>query len=164
MSSVTWQENRLIQRAREQVEELGYVAFDQNSNTYVLWLKDTCDAFGLNGGYLRGDEFPTLDAAKQTAAFSMSARLVHHMWMVKLGKESRKDRKYVQEWIDELQASGEILSESSFLSHMKKMELKKRKFSIFMTIFGVIFGILLTLVYEHSGIKEWIINFRGIPY
>ena len=33
-----------------------------------------------------------------------------------------------------------------------------------MTIFGVIMGILLTLVYEHSGIKEWIINFRTVPY
>ena len=157
MSSVTWQGNRLIQNAGDHVEELGYVSLDQNTNTYVLWLKDTCNVFGLNGGYLRGDEFPSLASAKHNAAFSTSANLVHHMWMIKLGRESKKERKHVLEWIDERLASGDILTKSSFLSYMDNKAKMDRKFDVFNMVLGVILGILATLIYEHSGIwLKWI--------
>ena len=57
-----------------------------------------------------------------------------------------------------------ILTKSSSISYMEKMEPKERRVSVFLTIFGVILGILITIVYEHSGIKDWVINFRGVPY
>lgn len=82
MSSITWkEENRLFQHVGTHEEELGYVALDQNSKTYVLWLKDTCGVLGLNGGYIRGDEFPSMSVAKQKAASSPSAFILHYIWM-----------------------------------------------------------------------------------
>lgn len=82
MSAVTWKEvNRLFQRVGTHEEELGYVALDQNSGTYVLWLKDTCGVLGLNGGYIRGDEFDSMAAAKKKAASSPSAFILHYIWM-----------------------------------------------------------------------------------
>ena len=81
MSAITWQENRLIQHVGTHDEELGYVDFDENSGTYVLWLKDTCGVLDLNGGYIRGDEFPSMTAAKQKAASSPSASILHYIWM-----------------------------------------------------------------------------------
>ena len=83
MSAINWQGNRLVQRvaSRGKEEELGYVQFDAPSGKYVLWLRDTRSAFGMNGGYVRGDEFDSLKDAKENAASSMSARLMHHMWM-----------------------------------------------------------------------------------
>lgn len=80
MSSVTWKENRLLQHVGKHDEELGYVAFDQNSKTYVLWLKDTCGVLGLNGGHIRGDEFPSMTAAKQKAASSPSVFILHYTY------------------------------------------------------------------------------------
>lgn len=79
MSSITRQGNRLIQRAGNDVEELGYIGFDQNTN--VLWLKDTCGVLNLNGGYIRGDEFTSMEEAKKNAASSPSAFIMHYIWM-----------------------------------------------------------------------------------
>ena len=81
MSSVTWKENRLFQHVGKHDEELGYVDFDQNSTTYVLWLKDTCGVLGLHGEYIRGDESLSMAAAKQKAASSSSAFIFHCIWM-----------------------------------------------------------------------------------
>lgn len=88
MSTITWKEkNRLFQRVGTHEEELGYVALDQNSGTYVLWLKDTCGVLGLNGGYMRGDEFPSMAAAKQKAASSPSAWILHYIWVRNVVKQ-----------------------------------------------------------------------------
>ena len=60
MSAITWQENRLIQHVGTHDEELGYVDFDENSGTYVLWLKDTCGVLGSERRIHTGDEFPSM--------------------------------------------------------------------------------------------------------
>ena len=85
MSSITWRGNRLIQRvtSRGMEEELGYVDLDVSSGKYVLWLKDTKNAFAVNNGYIRGDEFDSINDAKRNAAGSVSATLMHHMWMAR---------------------------------------------------------------------------------
>ena len=56
MSTITWQGNRLIQRitSKNREEELGKVEFDENTKSYVLWLKDTHNLFKTNYGYVRG--------------------------------------------------------------------------------------------------------------
>ena len=81
MSSITWKGNRLIQHVGKYDEELGYVKCDENSEKCFLWLKDTCGVLGLNGGHIRGDEFPSMAAAKQKAAVSPSAFILHYLWM-----------------------------------------------------------------------------------
>ena len=126
------------------VEELGYVALEQNTETYVLWLKDTCDMLGLNGGYIRGDEYPSMVSAKKSAASSVSAQLVHHMWMIKLGRESKKVRNLVVEWMDERKADGKVLTESSFRSYMNIITKKDRVFTISIAILSAILGGLAT--------------------
>ena len=85
MSPITWQGNRLIQQvaSRGMEEELGCVDLDASSGKYVLWLKDTRNAFAVNSGYIRGDEFDSINDAKRNAAGSVSANLMHHMWMAR---------------------------------------------------------------------------------
>ena len=81
MSSITWDNNRLIQRVGNDAGELGYVDRDENSGTYVLWLRDTSGVLDLNGGYMRGDEFGSLEEARKCAASSASAFIMHYTWM-----------------------------------------------------------------------------------
>ncbi len=81
MSSITWKGNRLYQHMGKYDEELGYVQCDENLGKCFLWLKDTCGLLGLNGGHIRGDEFSSMDAAKQKAAASPSAFILHCLWM-----------------------------------------------------------------------------------
>ncbi len=80
MSDMNWQGNRLI--IREKQGELGYIGLDENTGTYVLWLKDHDGVF-LNppGSYIRGDEWATLSEAKKNAPHSASARLAHLVWI-----------------------------------------------------------------------------------
>ncbi len=81
MSSITWKGNYLFQHLGKHDEELGYVKCDENSEKCFLWLKDTCGVLGSNGGHIRGDEFPSMSAAKQKAASSPSAFILHYIWM-----------------------------------------------------------------------------------
>lgn len=81
MSSITWKGNYLFQHMGKHDEELGYVKCDENSRKCFLWLKDTCGVMGSNGGHIRGDEFPSMAAAKQKAASSPSAFILHYIWM-----------------------------------------------------------------------------------
>ena len=69
MSSVLWDKDNLIQRVGSNIEELGHVRHEENSNQYVLWLKDTRGVFGSNKGYIRGDTFPSMEDAKQKRCF-----------------------------------------------------------------------------------------------
>ena len=77
MSSIIWQGDRLFQRVANDEEELGYVSLENDSGTYVLWLKDTCGVLGMN--YIRGDEFSSMTEAKAGAAVSPSAFIMHIM-------------------------------------------------------------------------------------
>lgn len=148
MSAIEWKGNSLRQRVGYHHEELGYVAFDQISKSYVLWLKDICDVFDTNRGYIRGDEFSSMAEAKQNGALSMSARLFHYMWMVNVRKESKQDRKderkvelEVADRIEKLQ-SGKPLTEDS----MRKIMRKDRKYQFL----NMIFGGVVTLFIEHT--------------
>ena len=41
---------------------------------------------GLNGEHIRGDEFPSMAVAKQKAASSPSAFILHYIWMRNVAK------------------------------------------------------------------------------
>lgn len=85
MSVIFWRGDALIQRlsSRGMQDELGYIAPEGDSGRYVLWLKDTKGVFGVNGGYIRGDEFESISDAKQHAAGCASASIFHRLWMVR---------------------------------------------------------------------------------
>ena len=88
MSSILWKGDYLFQHLRDYEEELGYVELDQNSNTCVLRLKDTFGVVaGSPGGYIRGDEFPSMAFSKQNAASSASAFILHCIWMRNVAKK-----------------------------------------------------------------------------
>ena len=120
MSSVVWDKDNLIQKVGGNVEELGHVKYDQHSNEYVLWLKDTRDVFGTNKGYIRGDSFPSMKDAKQNAAGSKSAFLLHYMWMVGLRDDRNKTGKDVTQGIEDSERS-KPLTESTFKEEMDKL-------------------------------------------
>lgn len=87
MSSITWSGDRLIQRVGKNEEELGKVTWDGGSEMFVLWLKDTCGVLGVDGGYMRGDEFASMADAKEKAAFTVSASIMHWIWIRKSVKD-----------------------------------------------------------------------------
>ena len=120
MSSVVWDRDNLVQKVGGNVEELGHVKYDQHSNEYVLWLKDTRDVFGTNKGYIRGDSFPSMKDAKQHAALSKSAWLLHYMWMVGLRDDGNKTGKDVTQGIEDSE-SGKPLTVSTFKEEMDKL-------------------------------------------
>lgn len=81
MSFIERHENKFIQRVGKREEELGKIEFDPASKTYVLWLKDTCGVLGLNSGYIRGEEYASLDEARKSAASSPASFILHWIWM-----------------------------------------------------------------------------------
>ena len=64
MSGIYLSGNRLIQRVRDGEEELGYIELEPNSESCVLWLKDTFGVASTAGAYIRADEYPSLEAKK----------------------------------------------------------------------------------------------------
>ena len=126
MSSVAWDKDNLVQRVGSNSEELGHVKYDENSNQYVLWLKDTRAVFGSNKGYIRGDSFPSMQDAKQSAAFSTSARLFHYMWLVGLRADGNETNKDIAQGIKDAE-SGKPLTESTFKEEMEKITAESKK-------------------------------------
>ena len=92
MSTMYWQGNRIIQGVSGESSELGYVGFDDNSKSYVLWLKDHEGMFINVGSYIRGDEWATEEEAKGRAMQSVSARLAHLAWMKQASKISKSNK------------------------------------------------------------------------
>ena len=88
MSTMYWQGDKIIQGVKGERAELGYVGFDDNAKSYVLWLKDHEGVFIGAGSYIRGDEWSTNTEAKGKAVFSASARLAHFVWMKQISKKS----------------------------------------------------------------------------
>ena len=84
MSSVQWHGDNLIQRVGDSVEELGHVKYDENTGTYVLWLRDLRGVFGTNKRYIRGHSFASMEDARRRAAGSESAQHFHLMWLAGL--------------------------------------------------------------------------------
>lgn len=91
MSSITWKGATLIQTLGPHSVELARVHFEESSNAFVLWLKDTSGVLGLNGGYIRAEEYQSLDDAKEGAAQSPSAFIMHYIWMRGLAKRRTVD-------------------------------------------------------------------------
>ncbi len=138
MSTIRWQGNRLIQgiNSKDSEEELGKVEFDENTQTYVLWLKDTLNFFNTSYGYVRGDEYGTLDLAKKQAANSVSARLLHLLWMMPRTKREIKD------WAANTEDKRNVVLTRKFFLDWAR---KERRFQVIVFFAGVV----LTLAIEH---------------
>lgn len=141
MSSVLWDQDNLIQRVGNHVEELGHIKYDPNSNNHVLWLKDTRDMFGTNGGYIRGDSFPSMNQAKQNAAASTSAWLLHYMWLVGLRNADNAADQHIAQGIRDAE-NGKPLTESTFKDEMAKADKRARLYLVIGIVIGII-GILV---------------------
>ena len=82
MSGMTLVGDRIIQSVGENSSELGYIAYDRHSETYVLWLRDVDgDFLRVPGQYVRGGEWPTIEDAREKAMSSPGAFLLHLKWM-----------------------------------------------------------------------------------
>ena len=136
MSSVVWDSDTVLQKVGKNIEELGHVKLDPNSNTAVLWLRDTQNVFGVNGGYVRGDEFPTMTDAKENAADSMSARLLHQTWLAGLVKSGKAGRVAVRA-LAGIQ-DDKPLTESTFKEEMERRDKAERVWKILSFILGVL--------------------------
>ena len=156
MSSVLWDKDNLIQRVGSNIEELGHVRHEENSNQYVLWLKDTRGVFGSNKGYIRGDTFPSMEDAKQNAASSTSAWLFHYMWLIGLRTEGNERGRDVAQAIEGVE-SGKPLTESTFKEEMDKLKAESKeemdklkaesnKQSRFHSVMGILAGIVISIV------------------
>ena len=144
MSSVVWDGDNLLQRVGNNIEELGHVKYEENSNEFVLWLKDTRGVFGNKNGYIRGDSFLSMRDAKQNAAFTTSASLFHHMWMVGLRDDGKEAEKDVAQAIEDAE-SGQPVTVSTFKEEMAKMtekldssEKKARRYFVVGVVIGAI--------------------------
>ena len=155
MSSVVWDGDNLIQRVGDDIDELGHVKFDPNSNAYVLWLRDLRGVFGVNNGYVRGDSFPSMKDAKQHAASSTSAWLFHFMWLVGLRDRGQASDANIAQLIADAE-SGKPLTVSTFKEEMgaikaaleraerdaDEKERNARKREILFFIAGLVVGLL----------------------
>ena len=101
MSSIYWENGRLMQRVGDTEEELGHMEIDLNSKTHVLWLKDTCNVFSETTSYIQGDEFSSLDEAKLKAIESKSVGHFHLMWLYSL-KKKHPDNSEIKERYEEI--------------------------------------------------------------
>lgn len=95
MSSVLWDGNTLTQRWRQVSAELGHVAHEEQSGKVVLWLKDTRNVFGTSYGYVRGEEYKDMREAKEKAAASSAAFLMHLLWLRGLTETEEAQRQSV---------------------------------------------------------------------
>ena len=143
MSTIVWDGDNIFQKVGENVEELGHVKFDGTSNTVVLWLRDTQHVFGVNGGYVRGDEFPTMADAKRSAARSVSARLLHQMWLAALAKSGKMGRQVAQAMVG--MHDDKPLTESTFNKEMEKRDRVEKRWKIVSAVLAVI-GVALAFL------------------
>ncbi len=82
MSSKHLLGNRVIQKVGGEEGELGYIKKDESTGKYVFWVKNHVGVFlGNQSSYDRGDEWPTLEEAKEKVLTSVSANLAHWSWM-----------------------------------------------------------------------------------
>ena len=82
MSSVHLVGDYVFQKLGGEQAELGYIKEDENTGTYVFWVKDyDGKVLGSPGVYIRGDEWPTLVEARESVLESVSVRLAGLRWM-----------------------------------------------------------------------------------
>ena len=131
MSSIHRSEKLLMQRIGNRTDELGYIDWDPNSESCVLWLKDTCGVLGLRGGYIRGESFESEQYAMDNAMSSPSASVMHFLWIRFAVKEEIDDA--ISENWDEISSelSGNIQRKfvrdkvAEYLNGVSVDELKK---------------------------------------
>lgn len=80
MSVIKSSGDRLIQRVGQHEEELGRIEHDSSSETYVLWVHDFFGVLGRRGGWIRADEYSTMNAAKDKSCDSQVLVIVHANW------------------------------------------------------------------------------------
>ena len=113
MSRITWSENRLIQQVGNQEEELGRIELDANSQTCVLWLRDTFGVANTVGTYIRADEYPSMDIARAEALNAPSVFIMHLIWM--RGVVKREAEQVLDDHWEELSESVEEIPEKEGL-------------------------------------------------
>ena len=152
MSTVVWDQDNLVQKVGDSIDELGHVKYDQNTSTYVLWLRDHGDAFRSKRGYIRGDSYPSMKDAKQCAASSVSACLFHHMWLVAVRDGRERPDPELAGSIADAEAS-KPLTVSTFTVEMRKAQKdadrkyrKSRNLAIWLFVAAVAATAIATLV------------------
>ncbi len=105
MSFIQLSRNRIVQRLRGKEEELGRIELDTNSQTYVLWLRDTFGVATTAGALIRADEYPSLDDAKAKVLQARSVFIWHCIWMRGIIKREA-ERELDERW-EEFVASAE---------------------------------------------------------
>lgn len=136
MSALVWEGNNLLQRVGGKVEEIGHIKLDPISGKAVLWLRDTQNVFGVNGGHVRGDEFATMSDARRDAAKCVSAKLLHLMWLVGLRRSGDVGQEIAQATLDTQE--GRPLTESTFKEEMERRDRAERKWKVLTIIFGAL--------------------------
>ncbi len=116
MSALVWDGDNLFQRMGSNVEELGHLKAERYSGRVVLWLRDTRNVFGVNSGYVRGDDFATMLDAKRGAATCESAELMHRMWLAGLSKSGNAGQLVARAVLDA--EEGKPLTVSTFKEEM----------------------------------------------
>lgn len=81
MSGIRLSGTRMTQQLRGRKEELGYIELEPNSDSCVLWLKDTFGVANTAGSYIRADEYPSLELAKSNVLDAPSVFIWHLVWM-----------------------------------------------------------------------------------
>ena len=130
MSSIYWSDNRLIQRVGGHEEELGNIAFEQSSKSYVLWLKDTFGVTNTAGAYIRADEYSSMDVAKSKALTAPSVSIWHLVWM--RGVVKREAEQEIDNNWEEFSANADTVPIKEILrdrlrSHLDRLPVAKIK-------------------------------------
>ena len=145
MSSVVWDGDNIIQRVGSHIEQLGHAKYDESSNDYVLWLKDTRGVFGNNKGYIRGDSFPSMKDAKQNAAFSTAAGLFHYMWMEGLRDDGKENNQDVVQAVEDAE-KGKPVTESTLKEEMRIIKASSKMQEIRGYIIGRVIGLVVGFI------------------
>ncbi len=76
----------LLQGIHQANTELGYIAYEEQTNSYVIWLKDYWGHAVRRGGYVRGDTFSTLEEGMSKGPTQGATFLFHLMWQQTLAE------------------------------------------------------------------------------
>ncbi len=77
---IYWDGDKLIQYRGDRTEELGHIAYDEESKDYVLWLKDTHGLLNARSGYIRAESFMSKEEAYLKTTSCLSTRILYSLW------------------------------------------------------------------------------------
>jgi len=142
MSGIRLSGARLTQQLRGIDEELGYIALEPNSDSCVLWLKDTFGVANTAGTYIRADEYPSLEIAKSNVLGAPSVFIWHLVWMrgvLKLEAERELDAQW-----EELGANTNTLPSKQRLRDGLRAHLDRLSGDKVKVLFGKVGSVALT--------------------